>query len=116
MATNTQAAIYPIDFNACTAQDVIERSMVAHPGMLQEAIRNAARAYLDFAQCTHDAYAAQIALKLRQQCLWAADNVRDDRVDLIMRDMGQWTTALNCAARLQCVPRHCLDGIASRPV
>ena len=109
-------SIYDIDFNTATAQDVIERSVVAHPGLLQEALRTVARTHTDFAQCTSDPLACGIATKLGRQCLWAAANVRDNRIDLIMRDMGQWTSALNCAAKLQCIPRHCLDGIASRPV
>jgi hypothetical protein len=107
-------AIYQIDFNTCTAQDVIERSIVAHPSLLEVALRNAVDTHWIFAQSTHDHTAAQAALKLGRECRLAADNVRDNRVDLIMHDMGQWISALNCAAKLQLIPHHCLDGIASR--
>jgi hypothetical protein len=103
-----------IDFNTCTPRDVIERSALLHPSLFVERLREAALIHSQFAARTHDRTAASAALKLAYDCRTAADNVRDERCDLICRTLGQLIPAFQVACDLQLVPRHCREGIMAR--
>lgn len=111
--------MYAIDFNTCTALDVIEQSIVCHPTMFAETMLAMAATHARYATATTDARVASIAAEMATQCREIAEMVADtssahETARDIAGPVGTCVLAFNVAAKLTLVPRHLWDAILSR--
>jgi hypothetical protein len=96
--------MYDIDFNTCTATDVIQRSYVCHPTLFAEHMREAAR--------IHNAYAYSMGARAPRQIAHNMASALRDMATAIERqefspeslDLSKRVQALHIACKLQCVP------------
>lgn len=105
--------MYAIDFTTCTATDVIKRSLVCHPSLYVETLKAQAQQHRDYAATVHNVFTKAAALRMAADC--------DAAAGLSVLDLhglpdftGIYACAFNVAARLNLVPRSCLDGMMER--
>jgi hypothetical protein len=104
--------MYDLPDNATAAQ-IIRRSVVCHPSLFAEALQSATDTHRAAAALMTNHQSRNVALKLEGACRsmknWIAcgEYEPDDTVASIMAgSFDYWISALNIAARLQCLPRH----------
>jgi hypothetical protein len=110
--------MYAIDFNTCTIDDVIARSITCHPTMLADTLRANARAHFNARDTMHDREAQQAAQRSGQQCRVVAciiEHAAVIEVEPIERmSFGERLAAFSAAARLQCLPHSVSSAICAR--
>lgn len=113
-----------IDFMTAKPRDVIARSIALHPSLFADAMRatakthNAARETFRAAGRRPDYQACQAATRLANACNRVADLVEGGESNaapqIMAGGMDSWVSALNVAARLQCLSPALVADIASR--
>ena len=112
--------MYQINFETCTMNDVIVRSIVCHPSMLADSLRANARIHYDAALVMHDKTAAIAANRCGIQCRNAAMLVEtfynvDDKLNKIAEfSFGERMAAFLAAAKLQLIPFATQHDICAR--
>lgn len=108
--------MYEIDFNTCTARDVIQRSMTCHPSLMRDKLHEAAKTHSDYIQTTRclDNRAIEGATRLRDACHKAMAALALEDIDAIMGDFSATIVAFEVACQLQLVPRHLRPEIIGR--
>ena len=110
-----------IDFLTCTMDDVIARSILLHPTMLQDALTKAYRAHLDAATTMVDGPACRMAHEMSR------DRVRGSSSHCQWPTGQRWRIAIashstnacwhiGAAYKLQCLPYATAMDIATRGV
>lgn len=89
-----------------SAEDIIKRSIVAHPSLFRKALISQAEQHDDYAKLSTNPRAVQGAKASFNACLRAYDAVGLEDVSAIMADCGTMVIALNVACKLQCIPTH----------
>lgn len=93
-----------------TVAEIINQSIAMHPTLYAEALTNVAHEHRAYAHKTHNLIAHRTAMRLAAAAFEAASMVRNDQDAMAMLEskhgMDNWLTALNVAARLQCIPHH----------
>lgn len=114
--------MYPLPDNA-SAADIIVRSLVCHPSLYGETLGEAARnfsrdaATLSFHSIRETAERlSRAASNMAAGALHCAgaDDAAEIAAHWVSLGADHWTTALNLAARLQCLPRHVASEAAAR--
>jgi hypothetical protein len=106
--------MYQIDFNTCTAIDVIQRSITCHPSLLADGLRDARKTHANYAAFTTSRQAADIAKRMAADCDVCIEAVEDERLDIIASDTAYKVIAFGVAARLNLVPRFMFADIMGR--
>ena len=112
--------MYQINFETCTADDVITRSIVCHPTMLIDTLRANASIHFNARDTMHDHEAVKIAQRSGNQCRQAANLVANlngsgkpaEAIDAM--DFGEWLAAFSAAAKLNLVPHATTQAIIGR--
>lgn len=103
--------IYPLPENP-TAHDIIKRSIVAHPKMFYNLLRDRANEDYRYARDAINVRAAQSAKASGHAAMTAFYLVKEHNYDpenctgIICEDCGAMVIALNIACKLQCLPAH----------
>lgn len=107
-----------------TARDIIVRSLVCHPSLYAEALAEARRTHAqarDIASmhqvretAARLAAAAQVMAHDAARCADTAEAEALAQAWVTHRGPDYWATALNLAARLQCLPPHVKAEAAQR--
>jgi hypothetical protein len=109
--------MYEIDFNTCTAADVIERSYILHPNTLADSLRSAAQVYSDYARVAANmnaGNASQAAQNLAYGLQAMVRSIKNKTLNTKELDLEQTMQALYMAAKLQCLPEYLTSDIARR--
>ena len=105
--------MYAINFNTCSADDVIERSVICHPSLLADQLREQAKGHVDAATMSRDAYAAIVVQGMADDCCTVADRLTNDgKVDDLT--FGQKIIVYSLAARLQGLSHSLAQSIMTR--
>jgi hypothetical protein len=106
--------MYAIDFTTCSANDVIRRSVVCHPSLYAENMRNVAHVHAQAAMaCEHDTVAAKVAGRLAQECRQIAERIEAGD-EVICATLSETIPAFNVAARLNCISHAVAKDIINR--
>jgi len=106
--------MYAIDFMTCSADDVIRRSIVCHPSLYAENLRNVAHIHAQAAMaCEHDTTAAKIASRLARECRTIAEHIEAGD-EVIASGTSETIQAFSVAARLQLIPHATAKDIIAR--
>ena len=109
-----------INFETCTMNDVIVRSIVCHPTMLTAKLRDNANVHYDAALVMHDKTAAAAAQRCGNQCCQAANlvgnlNGAGQPIEAISAmSFGERMAAFLAAAKLQLIPFATQHDICAR--
>ena len=112
--------MYQINFETCTMNDVIVRSIVCHPTTLAESLRANASIHYTASDVMHDKTAAIAANRCGIQCRNAAMLVEtfydvDDKLNKIAEfSFGERMAAFLAAAKLQLIPFATQHDICAR--
>lgn len=109
-----------IDFLTCTMDDVIARSILLHPTMLQDALTKAYRAHLDAATTMVDGPACRMAHEMSVTALEVRARIASGLLasagDCHCLTFSQRMLAFGAAYKLQCLPYATAMDIATRGV
>lgn len=103
-----------------TPDAIIRRSLVCHPSMFAQLAHQAHKAHAEAAATMNHHQAQATAKRLARACAdlhaWADDCECADQVTarIMGAGMDSWISALNIAARLQCLPPHLVSEAAGR--
>jgi hypothetical protein len=106
--------MYDINFNTCTALDVIKRSNVCHPSLLADGLQEVRRKHLEYANLTPRDDAARIARDMADECNIAMMALADDDYETVMATISRRVIVFDVAASLQLVPRPLRGEIVTR--
>lgn len=108
--------MYEIDFNTCTARDVIARSMTCHPSLMRDELLNLSKQHEAWlhATTTASAGAKRGGRTLRDACAKSAAWVEYGDLDAIMADFSARIASFEVASRLQLIPRATRADIRER--
>lgn len=119
-APATVVAASGIDFLTCTMDDVIARSILLHPTMLQDALTKAYRAHLDAATTMVDGPACRMAHEMSVTALEVRARIASGLLasagDCHCLTFSQRMLAFGAAYKLQCLPYATAMDIATRGV
>ncbi len=106
--------MYPIDFMTCGADDVIRRSVICHPSLLADQLRERAKGHTAAyaSMLTRDEYAAKIARGMADDCNTIATRLANGGTGEMT--FGQRVIVFSLAARLQCLPHAVAQDILTR--
>lgn len=108
--------MYAIDFNTCTARDVIERSITCHPSLFAQAMRNAAKVHRDYSKVTTNKKVQAIAAHCGDVCDLVAIYTEGGDTELIYSHTRFLVQAFTVAAKLNLVPHSLQGDIIAREV
>jgi hypothetical protein len=108
------SAMYDIDFNTCTMNDVIQRSFVCQPSQLRAAMIAAAKVHIEYSNITANASVALIALDMACSLDRMADAIEPGSFDVESLTLSDRVQAFHIAAKLQLVTYHTKREIAER--
>lgn len=103
--------IYPLPEKP-TAHDIIKRSIIAHPTMFADMLRDRANEDYRYARDAINVRAAQGAKASGNAAMTAYHLIKEHNDDpencasIICEDCGAMVIALNIAYKLQCLPPH----------
>ena len=95
--------MYPLNLTACTAIDVIQRSMSCHPSLLAEALESEAASDRAYAE-GKSGLVKRAVLHRAEACDRAAAVIGNDDASALLKDMAAGIVAFSLACRLQLVP------------
>ena len=108
--------MYQLDYETCTALDIIERSIVMHPTTFAdvvEAQEKQHRAYgAGLPDTLHGRTTARAVKSMADACRIVVGAIKSGDGDaaatsrIIASDTGPLVVALNAACKLQCLPPH----------
>lgn len=109
--------MYPLDFDTCTAIDIIKRSAVCHPSLLREALVASKKADFDYAATLNRQHEAAIV-----RSVLARANATNDAIsaidledfDFFKTNLGAGIVTLNIACKLQVIPAHIRSAATQR--
>lgn len=105
-----------IDYNRCGMDDVIRRSLLLHPSLLADRMRDVARIH-HAAACTfsgRDTEGGRIARQMQDTANDVANEITLDIADPATWTFGARVMTFSAAARLQCLTPALTAGIAAR--
>lgn len=105
--------MYEIDFNTCSLDDVIERSVTCHPTLLVELLRAIAEIHSRSAREMFDQVARKSAVGMAEDCRRAANSV-ETLGSLVGASFGMRMQAFTAACKLQLLPLSLAQDIAKR--
>jgi hypothetical protein len=109
--------MYPIDFDTCTAIDIIKRSVVCHPSLFREALVASKQADFDYAKTidrTHEAAIARSVLARANATNDAISAIDIEDFDFFKTNLSAGIIALNIACKLQVLPPHVRSDATAR--
>ena len=102
-----------INFMTCSADDVIARSVVCHPSLLAEGMRERAKAHIDAHLAMMPRDAAKVAQGMADDCYLISHRLEDGE-GLGQLTFGQKIMLYSLAAKLQCLSHSLAQDILSR--
>lgn len=113
--------MYPLDWNTCTARDVILRSIVCHDTVLADALEAQEREHRSYANRYPTSPGVGGAKSMADACAIAAGAIRSGNHDeaeaittIIAANPGAFIVAFNAACTLQLIPYGLGAAIAVR--
>lgn len=107
-----------IDFNTCSMRDVIARSVLLHPSVLADSMRQVQKIH-HAAACTFtgkDTPAGRIAAQMRNLASGVANDIALDRLNIEALHPMALLMTFAAAAKLQCLTSAIVTSIAARGV
>lgn len=109
--------MYPIDFDTCTAIDIIKRSAVCHPTLFREALvasKDADFAYAKNLDRAREAMVVKSVLARANATNDAISAIDIEDFDFFASNLGAGIVTLNIACKLQVLPPHVRTAAATR--